>query len=263
MKNSLIVLLTDFGLTDSYVGQMKGVIAGINPNAKVIDLTNDIQPQNIKTGAFVLMTSYRYFPKGTIFVCVVDPDVGSDRKAICVQTQDYYFVAPDNGLLSYALNEQEIVNIFELNNEEFHLTNKSKTYHGRDVFAPVAAHLSLGIDIEKLGTSLENSELVSLKPLKLKRKKNCIKGEVIYSDRFGNLISSVHKNDLPDDYSKIKIRSGKYKIKGISKKYSDVKKGKLLAYIGSSGYLEIGVREGNADKQLTMNNGKLTIRISK
>ncbi|MFH1051562.1 MAG: SAM-dependent chlorinase/fluorinase [bacterium] len=247
MKSS-IVLLTDFGLSDSYVGQMKGVIASLNPNANVIDLTHDIQPQNIKHGAFILVSSCTYFPKGTIFVCVIDPGVGSKRKAIAVQTENYYFIAPDNGLLTFALEKQEILQVIELDNQEYHFADKSNTFHGRDVFAPVAAHLSLGIETEKLGSEIDINDIIKLKPLKLKKKKKKIVGEIIYADKFGNLITSIHKSDIQEIEEDIVIQFGKEKIRDISKTYSDVKKGKLLAYIGSSGYLEIGVRGGNAEK---------------
>jgi len=246
MKNT-IALMTDFGLSDSYVGQMKAVIASINTETNIIDITHDVQPQNIMQGAFVLMTSYQYFPKGTIFVCVVDPGVGSKRKAICVQTEDYYCIAPDNGLLTYALKKLKILNTVQLDNEEFHLKDKSNTFHGRDIFAPVAAHLSLGIEIEKIGSVIDINDIVKLKPLKLKKKKKKIIGEIIYADKFGNLITSIHKSDIQEIGKDILIQFGKQKIRGISKTYSDVKKGELLAYIGSSGYLEIGVRGGNTD----------------
>ncbi len=255
-----IALMTDFGLSDPYVGQMKAIIASINTETNIINITHDIQSQNIKQGAFVLGTSYKYFPKGTIFVCVVDPGVGSKRKAICVLTKDYHFIAPDNGLLTYTLEKMEILNTVQLDNEEFHLKDKSNTFHGRDIFAPVAAHLSLGIEIEKLGSLIDINDIVTLKPLKLKKKKKKIIGEIIYADKFGNLITSINNSDIQEIEKDLVIQFGKNKIKGISKTFSDVKKGKLLAYIGSSGYLEIGMREGKANKQLTIKNSQLTIK---
>jgi S-adenosylmethionine hydrolase len=254
-----IALLTDFGLSDSYVGQMKGVIYSINPNVNIIDITHDIQPQNIKQAAFILNTSFKYFPNGTIFVCVVDPKVGSERKAICIQTKEYFFLAPDNGLLTYVIENQKIIKAVELNNDKFHLQNRSYTFHGRDIFAPVAAHLSLGIEIEELGSEISMKEIIKIQPLKMKKKNNKIIGEIIYWDRFGNLISSIHKNDILEKDINIKI--GKHKIKGISKTFSDVKKGELLAFIGSSSYLEIGVREGRAEEQLAIKNSRLTIEV--
>jgi len=249
--NNLITLITDFGIQDHYVGIMKGVITGISTECKIIDLTHSLEPQNIKQAAFILDISYKYFPKGTIFVVVVDPGVGSDRKAICVKTQDYYFLAPNNGVLSYCLQKQKIEKSIDINNPEFHLPDKSNTFHARDIFAPCAAHIANGIPIEKLGSELPENELIKCKPLKIIKSGNSIEGEIIYKDRFGNLITSIHESDIPKDKTKITLKIGEQEIKGISNTFSDVKKGELLAYIGSSGYLEIGIRDGRLDSDLS------------
>jgi len=253
MKN-VIALLTDFGLVDNYVGIMKGTILSINPNVEIIDITHSIEPRNIRQAAFVLMTSVKYFPEGTIFVTVVDPGVGSNRNAIGVQAGKFFFVAPDNGILTYTLNNFRHHKIHLFTNEKYQLENPSKTFHGRDIFAPMAAYLAMGVDIAEFGEEYPLSKLVKLSPLKsyYDRFGNLI-GEVVHIDRFGNIITSLSSialginmhNILKQDL-KWKFEIGHTKIKNISTTYSDVEEGEFLAYIGSSGFLEIGIRNGNA-----------------
>jgi hypothetical protein len=244
-----IVLLTDFGLTDQYAGIIKGVIRKISPEISITDLTHSIQPQNIKQAAFILRNSYKYFRYETIFLSVVDPGVGSERRAIAMQTENYFFVAPDNGLLSFIIENEKIVNLIELTNENYHLKDKSNTFHGRDIFAPVSAHLGNGTDIIQIGKKINPEKIIKLKPLKLEISNDCITGEIIYSDNFGNLITSIPSNIINYDYANIKISIGNKVINKISKTYSDVKPGMLIAYIGSSGYLEIGLNLSSlADK---------------
>src|SRR6266478_233225 len=185
----LITLTTDFGTRDWFAGTMKGVILGIHPRAKVVDLTHEIAPGDIWSGAFALNAACHFFPKGTIHVAVVDPGVGSSRRAITVQTTDYIFVGPDNGVLSWALAKQEIKAVHELENVDYFLPDVSATFHGRDVFAPVAAHLSRGVPVRKLGPRLK--DFVRLPWPEVARRPGAITGEVIFIDRFGNAITNI------------------------------------------------------------------------
>jgi len=186
---SVITLTTDFGTYDWFVGTLKGVIADIAPKAKVIDLTHDLPPGDIRGGAFALEAGCRFFPKGTVHVAVVDPGVGSRRKAIAVQTASGVFVGPDNGVLSWALAKEKFVAIQVLENEDYFLHPVSQTFHGRDVFAPVAAHLSRGVPIKKFGPALK--DFVRLDWPEPRRQRGGVEGEVVYIDRFGNAITNI------------------------------------------------------------------------
>lgn len=260
-----VALLTDFGLDDNYVGIMKGTIYSLNPNVEIIDITHSIEPRNIKQAAFALKTSVNYFPEGTIFVCVVDPGVGSSRSALCVQAGNYYFAAPDNGLLSYTLENYKKPRIYTFTNEKYQIENPSKTFHGRDIFAPLAAYIAQGVDLSEFGEAISFQKIIKLPPLKchFDNHGNLI-GEVIHIDRFGNIITSLSAkalglnmhNILQQDL-KWKFEIGHQKIRNISLTYSDVESGEFLAYIGSSGYLEIGIRNGNAGKSLNAFIGQL------
>lgn len=229
---SIITLLTDFGLEDNFVGVMKGVILGINPVARIVDITHNVRPQDIMSAAFLLKGSYRFFPKGTIHLVVVDPGVGSKRKAIIVKTMDYYFVGPDNGVLSIALSEIE--KIINITNEKYFLKSVSNTFHGRDVFAPVAGYLSKGVQLERFGREVREYKKLDIPKVKAG------KGQIIYIDRFGNLVTNIPKGV-----------SGKIQFKGISidkisSSYAEVEIGMPLAIFGSFGNLEISIREGSA-----------------
>ncbi|MGB9770668.1 MAG: SAM hydrolase/SAM-dependent halogenase family protein [Candidatus Kapaibacteriota bacterium] len=254
----VIALLTDFGLDDNYVGIMKGTILSINPNVEIVDVTHSIQPGNIRQAAFVLMTTVNYFPEGTIFVSVVDPGVGSSRNALCVSVGKYYFVAPDNGILTYALQNFKNPKIHIFTNEKYQLENPSKTFHGRDIFAPLAAYLAMNIEITEFGEETKFSKIVKLPSFKSYYDSfgNLI-GEVLHIDRFGNIITSlsaralgINMHNILTQDLKWKFEIGHTKIKNISMTYSDVNEGEFLAYIGSSGFLEIGIRNGDAAKQI-------------
>jgi len=259
----LIALLTDFGTTDIYVGVMKGVMLGIFPELQFVDLTHAIQPQNVRQAAFLLLNSYRFFPAGTIFLVVIDPGVGSTRKPIAVRAGDYTFVAPDNGVLSYALNDFDIVKRVELNNPAYRLSGLSNTFHGRDVFAPTAAHLAAGVKLEQMG-NIEFLPVRLPKPLLLIESKH-ITGEVLHIDHFGNVITSIGLLDwdwvLPEQLrltprfgstpplsfaaDKAVITIGSQHINGIHRTYAEVGQGEVLALVGSSGYLEIAVNSAS------------------
>ncbi|NJL58241.1 SAM-dependent chlorinase/fluorinase, partial [bacterium] len=186
-----IALLTDFGLNDVYVGVMKGVIAGINPQARLLDITHAIPPQDVRQGALSLLDAYPYFPAGTIFLVVIDPGVGTARQPIAVQAGGYRFVAPDNGVLSYALATFDTLQVAALNNPDYRLPNVSQTFHGRDIFAPAAAHLAAGVPLALMGDALP--DITRLPRPQLTVEGGHITGEVVHIDRFGNVITSIQR----------------------------------------------------------------------
>lgn len=252
---SVISLLTDFGIDDNFVGVMKAVILNINPKVQIVDLCHNVKPQDIGEAAFLLMNSFKYFPKCAIHLVVVDPGVGSKRKKILVKTKNYYFIAPDNGVLSPALECEDVQGIIEITKEEYFLKPISDTFHGRDVFAPAAAYLSLGKKIDNFGKRIKSIKHLNIaKPRLLK---NEIIGEVIYIDHFGNLITNITKNTF-EEFTKdsdFKICIGNTVIKKISHSYREEKKENLLAVFGSFGNLEISIREGNAKESLSLDKG--------
>jgi S-adenosyl-L-methionine hydrolase (adenosine-forming) len=256
-KQSIITLITDFGLQDGYAGMMKGVIANVNPSANVIDISHNIEPQNVFQAAYVLNISYTYFPKGTIHVVVVDPGVGSDRRIICLKTKDYLFLAPDNGVLSFIVANEEFPSIREVTNGELFLPEVSNTFHGRDIFAPVAAHLSKGVSHKDLGKRTDKINEINL-PKPIRSPGGVLTAEIIYVDGFGNLITNINREII--DRMKIRpeglvITMGRKRINGICKSYTDVGANEALAIFGSSGYLEISVNRGSARDVLNLKKG--------
>lgn len=252
MEVSPIALLTDFGLRDPYAGVMKGVIASINPDAPVIDITHDIQPQNIPQASFILKKTYRYFPSGTIFVCVVDPGVGSTRKALAVKTRNYFFIAPDNGLLADTLEEKEVGTIVEIKNTRYLLTTVSNTFHGRDIFAPAAAHLSHGIPIKDLGPRVFSYQGMDFPEVFVG--KYMVRGKAVYADHYGNLITNIDAHYLKDrEIHAVRFRN--YELKRINRTYDESLPGELLAVVGSFDTLEISVNHGSAASLLSESQG--------
>jgi S-adenosylmethionine hydrolase len=258
-----IALLTDFGLTDAYVGVMKGVMLGLHPRAALVDITHGVQPQNVRQAALTLMTAYRYFPAGTVFLVVVDPGVGSTRRPVAVQAGDYGFVAPDNGVLSYTLAQLEAVRAVELETP----AGVSSTFHGRDIFAPAAARLARGDALGALGSPV--GDLVQLPAPRLSVAPGTIRGEVVHIDHFGNVVTSIGRLErstpqtltlrpafggdvtpLTVDAVSAQISAGGVQVRGIHATYSEVEPGTLLALVGSSGLLELGVNQGNAAARL-------------
>lgn len=253
--NGVITLLTDFGETDGFVGIMKGVILSINPQANIVDISHEILPQDVDAGAFVLNCSYRYFPGGTIHVIVVDPGVGSERKILAVQSANYYFIAPDNHVLKHIFQSSETLTVVEVLNKQFFLNKISHTFHGRDIFAPVAAHLSTGVGIEQLGHETKNYDRGTIdQPIITK---SSVIGKIIYSDKFGNLITNIPGEMINKPISFIKI--GSTIINHLSNSYNEVGPGQPLAIIGSSEYLEIAIRNGNARRQLSLDRGETVL----
>ncbi|NIR48869.1 SAM-dependent chlorinase/fluorinase [candidate division KSB1 bacterium] len=247
MSASIITLLTDFGESDGFVGTMKGVIYGINPDVKIVDISHDIEPQNTSEAAFVLRNSYRYFPDGTIHVIVVDPGVGSVRRILCVSANNQYFVAPDTGVLKYIYHECDDVLVVNVSNRKYFLSFVSQTFHGRDIFSPVAAHLSRGVDMRELGEAITDYERGQIP--ELSEKANVIEGEVVHIDRFGNLISNIPFNKL-ENRDKLRVRVKNLTIDSLANSYAQVKTRRPVALIGSSGFLEVAYNLGNAKEEL-------------
>ncbi len=249
---SIITLLTDFGTQDEYVGLMKGVILSVNPYASIIDLTHHIAPQDLVQAAYIIKSSYIYFPKSTVHAVVIDPGVGSDRAIIAVNMMGQTFIAPDNGVLSLVMEEGLVDNIIKVDNSDYFLDSISRTFHGRDIFAPVAAHISKGVEINDLGikTDKDSIVLIDIKKPQISDNGNLV-GAVVSVDRFGNLITNIDSGFLKiyckdRVFENLEIRIGKGRIQGISKSYSRAVTQTPLAIIGSKGYLEISLNMGSA-----------------
>ncbi len=264
--SAIITLTTDLGLTDAYVAAMKGVILGINPEAKLIDICHTIKPQNIPQAAFVLSTAYQFFPEKTIHVVVVDPGVGTERRAIILRTPSADFVAPDNGVLSYVLQQWKSVqgrlkgqSSFKNNRQQVELepgmeavtitkpqfwrSPVSPTFHGRDIFAPVAARLSLGFPPIDFGEAITSVTMLPL-PHPYQAPDGSLVGHILHIDSFGNLITNIKSDDLPQTKRTITIEVGNHLISGLSRTYAQGRG--LLALIGSSGYLEVSLKGDSA-----------------
>ncbi len=251
MKTSVIALLTDFGLEDHYAAALKAVIASINQNVQVIDICHLVRPQDIRTGAFLLREVYSYFPKGTIFVAVVDPGVGSSRRAICIRTSRGYLVGPDNGILSLALQGERGYQIRRIENDRYFLKPVSTTFHGRDIFAPVAAHLSRQNIFSRLGRSLRTIQKIEWPPLRWK--KDSVEGTIVHIDRFGNAISNISRSDIEAKVDckakKVLIRVKSKQIKGICDFFMQGKREPLIAVWNSSGFLELASPNASAARR--------------
>jgi S-adenosylmethionine hydrolase len=280
-RRPVITLLTDFGEVDAFVGIMKGVILDIAPQAQLVDLSHLITPQDIKQAAYVLMTTIPFFPAGTVHLIVVDPGVGSARRPIAVETQNAYFVAPDNGVLSYVLAQEENYTVVELVNPLYRLPEPSTTFHGRDIFSPAAAHLAAGVPFSELGPVVEQPVLLG--PPRLRIGSNEIEAEVLNVDHFGNLRTSIFLLDWEDDSTinlrplfaqkseivpgirfsaaKAQIVVGNLTISGISTTFSDAQIGQPLAYVGSESGLEIAINQGNAAREFGVKSGD-TVSLS-
>ena len=251
----VITLMTDFGTSDHYVGVMKGVILNINPQVQIVDITHTIPPQDIHAAAFLIDSAYRYFPPGTIHVIVVDPGVGSERRAIVCRTETAYFVCPDNGILTHILRNEERIRTVAVENSDYFLPQVSNTFHGRDIFAPIAAHLSPGIGIDKLGGPV--AEPVQLPIPKPQVTDKAIIGQVIWIDSFGNLVTNISHEILEslEGGSGVVIHAGSAKVNHLNRSYAESAVGEALAIIGSFNRLEISINQGNAAQTLGLKRG--------
>jgi len=246
----IITLTTDFGLRDAYAAEMKAAILGICPTATIVDVTHEVEKFNVRMGAYILASAARYFPKGTIHVAVVDPEVGTQRQPLLIQTNNGFFVGPDNGLLFLASKREGIVETRQITNRHLMLPEGSNTFHGRDIFAPAAAYLSNGVPPTEFGPVTR--DFVKPDFARIKRRGTTLVGEVLYVDGFGNITTNISERDM----TQLQLRRGCLKLNDhelqldISKTYGENKLHQLLALAGSHGYLEIAVNQGNAAKEL-------------
>ncbi len=255
---AIITLTTDFGLADGYVAAMKGVVLGINPEAKLVDICHTIKPRNVSQAAFVLSTTYEFFPRRTVHLVVVDPGVGTERRAVILRTPAADFVAPDNGVLSYIVQQHSAqqadvspqqlkpgagLEAVAITRSQFWRSPVSSTFHRRDIFAPVAAHLSSGIPPTDFGEVIDSLVVLPL-PRPCMSPDGTLVGHILHIDNFGNLITSIRRHDLPQEAPTITVEVGSETIHGLSRTYGTGKG--LLALIGSSDHLEISLINGNA-----------------
>ena len=266
MPGPVITLLTDFGLRDAYVGSMRGVVLGINPQARLVDITHDVPPQDILHGSFVLGTAWRYFPSDTIHVAAVDPGVGAERKPLLLLGNGTSFLAPDNGLLSFVLPSEQIrlplfspyqapvpeaFQAYALTNDKYWRHPVSDTFHGRDIFAPVAAHLSLGVTPEHVGQPV--TTLTRLAVPVPQWEVGSLAGRVVHMDRFGNLVTNIAGEAVWESRDTMVIEIGGVTVKGLASSYAVT--GGPVALIGSHGYLEVALPSGNAAASLGVSTG--------
>ncbi len=247
----IVTLLTDFGLSDEYVGVMKGVILSVCPDAVTIDITHAVSPQDTAEGAFYLQAAWPYFPEGTIHTVVVDPGVGSRRAILAVRRQGHIFLAPDNGILTGLLDAGDVEAV-RVENRQYFLPDVSRTFHGRDIFAPVAGYLARGLDMTALGPPADPEHLVRLDvPRAVITADGAAEGAVMAMDHFGNLMTSITTDHLKEigctgRMEQVRVHVGGHRITGISTRYTDAAPGAPLALIGSRNCLEISVNRGSA-----------------
>jgi len=242
--SAIVTLTTDFGLKDPYVGAMKGAMLGVAPALAIVDITHLVAPGAVLEGAFILGEACGYFPRGTVHVGVVDPGVGGKRKAILVEAGEYVFVGPDNGLVSLAVRRLGMKRAFEVTDERSFLPEVSSTFHGRDIFGPVAARVAAGASPGSFGPELGSIESLQVPVPALEG--GGLSGEVIYVDSFGNLVTNIRKEELARFGAPVDVLIGDKSIHGVKKTYAMAEKGAPLALIGSSGLLEVAVSSGSA-----------------
>jgi S-adenosylmethionine hydrolase len=244
--SGIITLTTDFGLTDPYVAMMKGVILSINPRANVSDVTHQIRAGSISQAAGLILETFPFFPTGTVHVAVVDPGVGSDRRLIALQAKSHWFVGPDNGVFWPVLKDDKGALVVQLTETKYFLPHVTRTFHGREIFAPVAAHLSLGVSLEKMGRIIKNPVKLNL-PIP-HEDKNALHGQITRIDNFGNIITNISSAGLGRFLGTAMpcIEVGNLVIEKVSNIYADVEEGEPLALINSSNLLEVAVNMGRA-----------------
>ena len=259
----VITLLTDFGTKDYFVAEMKAVILKINPKAIIVDITHDVEKYNIMNASFILACAYKWFPKGTVHVVVVDPGVGTPRRGIAIKTKNYYFVGPDNGVLMMAALKDGIEKVVEITNKKYMLGEISTTFHGRDIFAPVAAYISLGISLDKIGKQIHDYIIPNYASPKIICK-NKVEGLIIHIDSFGNIITNINKDIIEkiglNYYDNVRIIIGNHEL--ITKflpSYGYAKEGDFLTLIDSENFFEISINKGSAARILKVNTGDKVI----
>ncbi len=256
---SIITLTTDFGTSDGYVGTMKGVILSIAPDVTLVDIAHEIAPQNIRQAAYVLYASAPYFPSGTIHLAVIDPGVGSQRRALVIRTSEGFLVGPDNGLFALFLADEPGAECHAITQPAFMQPHISATFYGRDVFAPVAAHLAGGVNLDLLGPRVSDPVTFPI-PKPAQQPDGSWLGHVLYADHFGNLVTSL-TDDLLAPINRAEISIGQHRIAGIKRTFAQAAPGDLIALVGSSSHVEISVVNGNAAQSLGLGpDSPLTLR---
>ncbi len=259
-----IALLTDFGNQDSYVAEVKAVILSINSEVNLVDITHNTEPQNILQASMMLRRSFRFFPLGTIFVCVIDPEVGSERKVLYLETENYDFIAPDNGLLWMTASDLDVNRIVTLENYNYFLTSTPSTFEGRDKMAPVAAYASRGVEPTQFGPA--KSGMIKLDLPQPKFEDGLLLGEILYFDRFGNAITNISFEDLMQHQTSNLpyVIHERNNIGHLVSTFSDASNGQPLAYFGSSGYLELAINNGSFENGLGARQGeRIAVRYDK
>jgi len=242
----IITLTTDFGLSDPFVGIMKGVILGIAPDAHLVDISHDIRSYDIVEAAFTIESTYRYFPEGTVHVVVVDPGVGSARRPLAVASRGHIFVAPDNGVLSGVFTNEA----YHITNDSLFLDSVSQTFHGRDIFAPVAANLARGTPIDSVGPRILN--FIKKPLLRPRQQGDKLVATVLRVDKFGNIITNLRRSDLPRDFT---IQIAGLDITRLCANFSEAQPGEFFALEGSTGYIELALNQGSAADRLDIERG--------
>ena len=260
----IITLTTDFGLRDPYVAEMKAVILSICPEANIVDISHEIEKFNIRQAAFVLACATPYFPKGTIHVAVVDPGVGTKRRPILVQTRNAIYVGPDNGILTLATKNDKLIQIREITNKKFMLPQISNTFHGRDIFAPTAAHAAYKTSMNEIGKKIQ--KIIEPSFAKIVKEKGKLTGEIIHVDGFGNIITSIGKSDLKlvkaDATTLLGARGPEFKLR-IHENYADIQLRQVAGIVGSHGLLEIAMNQESAARCLNARTGdRITLFLS-
>jgi S-adenosylmethionine hydrolase len=243
----LITLITDFGVADTYVGVLKGVILSINSSCNIVDITHQIPPQDVREACFALNISHSYFPKGTIHLVIVDPGVGSQRRPLVIETQEYFFIGPDNGVFTAILVNPGLKSVIEITNTQYFLTEVSRTFHGRDIFAPVAAHLANGFPLSRFGTPVSDYVLLDW-PQPSVMNPGEVWGTIIHIDRFGNLVTNFSRayTEQITGNPGFRIECAGKVITQIVPSYAHAQPGELCGVFGSNNYLEISVSHGSA-----------------
>jgi len=254
MSIPIVTLTTDFGLSDHYVGVMKGVILGICPPAQIVDISHGVTPFEISEGAYLIAQAYRFFPKKTVHVVVVDPGVGTARRPILVEAFGQFFVAPDNGVLSLVYS-QEKSKVRLIANDRYFRKPVSQTFHGRDIFSPVGAHLAAGIPPSKMGKTIEDYLRPTFEKPQRSGKRTWV-GRILKIDRFGNIVTNFHVNEFADlDRKDFYLSVGPVQISVLAHNYAECGPGELFLIQGSTGYLEVSVNQGSAAKQIGCESG--------
>ncbi len=251
----IVTFLSDFGIRDTYVGQMKGVVLGLAPEAQIVDLTHEIPARDVIEGAFQLATAWRTFPRGTVHVVVIDPGVGTSRRAIAFRFNGHHFVLPDNGLGSFVLGSEVPEEAVVLDRPAARLANVSSTFHGRDIFAPAGAQLARGMPLDELGTAIDPHSIIRLDFPPVVHEPGTVCGPVVSIDHFGSCRTFIRPEDLPAAPDRVTVRCGRAVIRGMVRTYGDVPEGRTLALFGSYGGLEISVRDGDAARAWELERG--------